>query len=99
MNMEQKIHRWVRSWERKGYHDGLPDEAPRTLEENGRVPSWRMVCIAIMKNDKTLETLGFRRPPCEVYMELKRIELAERAARTGERVALRPIQLLLPGMR
>ena len=31
-----------------------------------------------MKNDKNLETLGFSRPKCKAYMDLKRIELIER---------------------
>lgn len=74
-NSIKKIRHWVRSWERKGYEDGIPDEAPETLEDRGRVPSYRMICKAIMMNDQQLETLGFNRVPCQAYLELKRIEL------------------------
>ncbi len=72
------IRKWVASWERKGYEGGIPDEAPEALEARGRVPSYRLICKAIMANDKTLESLGFRRTPCQAYLDLKRIELQAR---------------------
>lgn len=70
-----RIAQYVRMWERRGYRDGIPDEAPSRLEDLGKVPSYRLICIAIMKNEKNLETLGFSRKPCQIYMDLKRIEL------------------------
>lgn len=75
MDLADKIRSYVSSWERRGYPDGIPDEAPVRLEELGKVPSYRVICIAIMKNDKNLESLGFRRTPCQIYMDLKRVEL------------------------
>lgn len=79
--MRDKIEAWIHKWEGRGYPDGLPDEAPRNLEEMGKVPSYRMVCMAIMKNDVTLESLGYSRPPCEAYNLLKRKEINERLGR------------------
>ena len=76
--MKAKIDKYIASWKRKGYPQGLPDEAPVRLEELGKVPSYRAICIAIMKNDKALESLGFTRKPCSLYMELKREEIALR---------------------
>ncbi len=73
--MHKKIRQWIKSWERKGYPNGIPDEAPIALEDRGRVPSYRLICKAIMMNDKNLETLGFNRVPCRAYLELKRVEL------------------------
>ena len=77
-SIERKIRGWIRAWERKGYADGIPDEAPANLEEMGRVPSYRLICYAILKGDHNLETLGFSRPPCELYNQLKRIEISMR---------------------
>lgn len=37
-----------------------------------------MICLAIMKNDKALETLGYSRRPCELYMTLKKMEISQR---------------------
>lgn len=34
--------------------------------------------MAILKNDNTLQSLGFARPKCDVYNELKKIELIQR---------------------
>ncbi len=73
--MKAKILDWIRRWESKGYSDGIPDEACPYLELAGKAPSYRRVCIAIMRNDYSLETLGLSRDPCEVYNIIKRMEL------------------------
>ena len=73
--LKSKVGLYILSWRKRGYPDVIPDEAPIRLEQSGRVPSYRMICIAIMKNDLNLQYLGFSRPPCELYNELKRQEL------------------------
>lgn len=73
--MRKRIEAYIRNWTSKGYPDGLPDEAPRRLEEANKVGSYRQICIALMKNDWNLLTLGNSRPPCQIYMSLKRAEL------------------------
>lgn len=78
MNTEEKIRKYISQWEKQGYEDGIPDEAPLELEKNLLVPSYRMICRALMKNDHSLKTLGFEREPCELYSVFKRIELKER---------------------
>jgi hypothetical protein len=72
--IRRKIAQYVRVWERRGYPAGIPDEAPARLEQLGKVPSYRLICIALMKNDKNLLYLGFSRPECQLYNELKRQE-------------------------
>jgi predicted phosphoadenosine phosphosulfate sulfurtransferase len=86
--IKKKILLYIRTWEGRGYPNGIPDEAPLTLEAAGKVPSYRMICLAIMKNDVTLTTLGYQREPCESYTALKRIELKQRGVRV-ESVQLR----------
>jgi predicted phosphoadenosine phosphosulfate sulfurtransferase len=76
--MKQKILDYIRKWESQGYPDGIPDEADAKLEGLKKVPSYRMICKAIMKNDLALVSLGYNRPQTESYSVLKRIELAAR---------------------
>ncbi len=76
--VKKRIRQYVKTWEGRGYPEGIPDEAPSRLEELNKVGSYRMICIAIMKNDKQLETLGFTRVKCPAYMALKKIEIEAR---------------------
>ena len=77
--MLQKIKEYISKWTRQGYNQGLPDEAPLKLEALNKVPSYRKICMAILKNDLHLVSLGYSRPNCEEYGVLKRIELSERS--------------------
>lgn len=77
--MQNKIHQYISKWENQGYALGLPDEAPSKLEQLNKVPSYRKICMAILKNDLTLSTLGYNRQKPDSYGFFKRIELAERA--------------------
>lgn len=76
--MKQKIVDYIKKWESQGYPDGIPDEAPPELEGLKLVPSYRMICKAIMKNDLALTSLGYSRQQTDSYVVLKRIELAAR---------------------
>lgn len=66
MGVKSNIKKYIESWESKGYGDGIPDEAPFQLERRGLVPSYRMICIALMKNPNNLEILGFKRVKCKL---------------------------------
>ena len=76
--MRKLILEYIKKWEAQGYPNGIPDEAPRRLENALRVPSYRMICMAIMKNDVHLTSLGLSRPKCGAYMALKKIEIEAR---------------------
>jgi len=76
--MKKKIKKYINLWESRCYFNGLPDQAPLRLEELKKVPSYRQICVAIMKNDNQLKTLGFSRPFCEIYHSVKRRELREK---------------------
>lgn len=82
-DFERKIHDYISKWERRGYSDGIPDEADPVLEEHVKAPSYRAICLSILRNDRQLVSLGYSRPKSYAYMELKRIEIAER---TNERI-------------
>ena len=78
MGTKSKIKKYICEWESKGYSRGIPDEAPIDLERVGIVPSYRKICIALMKNENNLESLGYSRKKTAIYSELKRIELTEK---------------------
>lgn len=78
MSTKAKILAYIAKWEKQGYPNGIPDEADAKLEGLGKVPSYRHICRAILKNDVSLSSLGFTRQPCESYSILKRIEIAAR---------------------
>lgn len=76
--MREKITSYIDKWLSQGYSEGLPDEADERLEAMCKVPSYRMICKAILKNDLALQTLGYSKENCEAYGMLKRIEIAAR---------------------
>lgn len=75
---KRRIESYIEQWKKRGYPDGIPDEAPSRLEDLNKVASYRMICLTIMRNDFQCETLGFSRRPCEMYMALKKIEIEAR---------------------
>lgn len=85
--MRSKIEKYIRDWETNCYFDGLPEESPIEIEH--LVPSYKKICISIMKNDVQLQYLGFGKKKCLVYNELKRIEI-------NNRTSTKSIQLKLP---
>jgi len=76
--MEKKILNYISEWENRCYKNGIPDEAPLRLEQLNKVPSYKAIVRAIMKNDTTLSSIGFTQNKCNSYHELKRVELAKR---------------------
>lgn len=80
--MRSKIEKYIKTWQERCYFFELPDESPPEIFE--KVPSYERICLAILKNDRQLESLGFKREKCELYSLLKRIELDERARKVKE---------------
>lgn len=76
--MKEKIEKYITQWEKNCYSNGIPDEAPLRLEQLNKVPSYRKICLAILKNDYTLKSLGFYQKISNYYHELKRIEIDSR---------------------
>ena len=74
--VHKKIREYIQEWEKKCYHNGIPDDAP--IELGDKVPSYRRICIAILKNDFNLNSLGFESKKSKYYNMLKRIEIDAR---------------------
>lgn len=65
---------YVAMWENRCYFDGIPDEVSNNLMKSGRVPSYKAIALAILKNDTTLRSLGFSGKDTDWYGVLKKIE-------------------------
>jgi predicted phosphoadenosine phosphosulfate sulfurtransferase len=76
--MKQKIEKYIQTWEQRCYSNGIPDEAPIELETRNKVPSYRRVCYAILKNDYALKSLGFTEIKSKYYHAYKKIEIENR---------------------
>ncbi len=54
-----KLAVYLKWFRERGYPDGIPDQAPYELETEGKVPSWRRICKALLRNDYWCRSLGF----------------------------------------
>jgi len=65
-------------WEKRCYFEGIPQEVPSRLSQLKKVPSYKEICSAILKNDISLKTLGFTPKKSKYYSEFKRVEIEQR---------------------
>ena len=63
----ERFNDWLINWHKRGYTDGIPDEAPRELENKSWVPSWRRLCKVLLRNDWWCKGLGLTQPKSEAY--------------------------------
>lgn len=54
-------------WKKKGYPDGIPDEAEYALEVKRLAPSWRRVCKSLLRNDYWCKGLSFTQHKSDAY--------------------------------
>lgn len=54
-----RVERYVLLWEGRCYSAGVPDEVPEKLASSLRVPSYKALALAILRNDHCLKSLGF----------------------------------------
>jgi len=76
--MKNKIIKYIFNWEQKCYINGIPDTVPDRIQALNKAPSYKSICIAIMKNDSCLEYLGQSKIKSDIYNSIKRAELIER---------------------
>ena len=62
-----KIGIFVGWWTDRGYENGIPDESDYDLEIAKKVPSWRRVCKALLRNDWWCKGLGFTQQKSQAY--------------------------------
>lgn len=67
LHFENKISVFLKWWVDRGYPNGIPDEADVNLEASKKVPSWRRVCKALLRNDYWCKGLSFTQTKAEAY--------------------------------
>lgn len=84
-----KIVTFVSWWSRKGYDDGIPDEADPALEAARKAPSWRRIAKMLLRNDYWAKGLSFTQTKqgkgwhYDRYIERKKKEQQEWKSRRG----------------
>ena len=76
--MRAKVKSYIKTWKGRGYSEDIPDKVPERLMQLGIAPSYKAICFAILKNDHSMQSLGFTPKKSKWYSELKRIEIAQR---------------------
>lgn len=64
---ENKLLVYRMWWSKRGYQEGIPDEADYALEAKRKVPSWRRACKAVLRNDYWCKGLSFTQHKSEAY--------------------------------
>ena len=79
-----KIYKFVKWWETRGYPDGIPDEADYRLEQKKDVPSWRRVCKVLLRNDYWCKSLSFTQQKSAAYERYLEMMKAKREQDAGQ---------------
>lgn len=74
----ERFRSWIAGWHKRGYRNGIPDEAPRDLEKKYWVPSWRRLCKVLLRNDWWCKGLGMTQPKSEAYGRYLALKRAKR---------------------
>jgi predicted phosphoadenosine phosphosulfate sulfurtransferase len=72
-HFENKIAVFMHWWEKRGYPCGIPDEADIHDEAAKKVPSWKRICKALLRNDYWCKGLSFTMTKSEAYEKYKKI--------------------------
>lgn len=85
LHYEAKFRVFLKGWKGRGYVDGIPDEAPKVLEDKHWAPSWRRICKVLLRNDWWCKGLGLTQPKSKAYEEyiLKRRAMRNAATIQG----------------
>ena len=81
---KNKIYKFVKWWETRGYPDGIPDEADYQLEQKKDVPSWRRVCKVLLRNDYWCKSLSFTQQKSAAYERYIQMMKAKREQDEGQ---------------
>jgi predicted phosphoadenosine phosphosulfate sulfurtransferase len=74
-----RFNSWLVGWHKRGYRNGIPDEAPRELEKKYWAPSWRRMCKVLLRNDWWCKGLGMTQPKSEAYSKYLSIKKERKA--------------------
>jgi len=67
LHFENKISIFIKWYIDRGYSNDIPDEATLDEEAHKKVPSWRRICKALLRNDYWCKGLSFTQTKAESY--------------------------------
>lgn len=67
LHYKNKIAVYLKFYRDRGYPDGIPDAADDKLERAAKVPAWRQICRALLRNDYWCTGLGFSPTKSSAY--------------------------------
>lgn len=79
----ERFRGWLLGWAGRGYLNGIPDEAPRSLENAHWAPSWRRVCKVLLRNDWWCKGLGLTQPMSDAYEKYMEIRKERKALKSS----------------
>jgi predicted phosphoadenosine phosphosulfate sulfurtransferase len=79
---ENKISVFIKWWMDRGYSGGIPDESDTNEEASRKVPSWRRICKALLKNDYWCKSLSFSMNKAGAFEKYRKV-MIERRRRWG----------------
>lgn len=74
----ERFRVFLKGWKGRGYTDGIPDVAPKVLEDKQWAPSWRRLCKVLLRNDWWCKGLGMTQPKSEAYGKYLKIKKARK---------------------
>lgn len=77
---EKRFRVFIDGWIKRGYVNGIPDEAPRVLEKKSWAPSWRRLCKVLLRNDWWCKGLGLVQPKSAAYGRYMEMREARKGA-------------------
>ena len=81
-HFEDKVAVFLNWYSSRGYSRGIPDEAEINDEAARKVPSWRRICKALLRNDYWCKGLSFSQHKSEAYEKYRKI-MKKRRQRWG----------------
>lgn len=64
---KNKIAVFLKWYQKRGYPTGIPDFADRRLESGMKVPTWRLICKVLLKNDYWCRLMNFAPTKTSAY--------------------------------
>lgn len=74
----ERFRGFIKGWKNRGYAEGIPDEAPKILEDQYWAPSWRRLCKVLLRNDWWCKGLGLTQPKSEAYGKYLQMKKAKK---------------------
>lgn len=74
----ERFRTFIKGWKGRGYINGIPDEAPKVLEDAQWAPSYRRLCKVLLRNDWWCKGLGMTQPKSDAYAKYLEIKKAKK---------------------